>query len=65
MVERAIAEDVLAGLRERGHQVEVSRENWSSAQALAYQAESGWFSGGSDPRSDGLALGPRLEKLKE
>ena len=61
MVERAIAEDVLAGLRERGHRVEVSRENWSSAQALGYQAESGWFSGGSDPRSDGLALGPKLK----
>jgi gamma-glutamyltranspeptidase/glutathione hydrolase len=62
VVERAIAEDVLAGLRERGHQVEVSRENWSSAQALAYHADSGWFSGGSDPRSDGLALGPKLKE---
>ena len=62
VVERAIAEDVLAGLRERGHQVEVSRENWSSAQALGYHADSGWFSGGSDPRSDGLALGPKLKE---
>jgi gamma-glutamyltranspeptidase/glutathione hydrolase len=62
VVERAIAEDVLAGLRERGHRVEVSRENWSSAQALAYRADSGWFSGGSDPRSDGLALGPKLKE---
>ncbi|HEY8155970.1 MAG TPA: gamma-glutamyltransferase [Myxococcota bacterium] len=61
VVERAIAEDVLEGLRERGHHVEVSRENWSSAQALSYQAESGWYTGGSDPRSDGLALGPRRE----
>jgi gamma-glutamyltranspeptidase/glutathione hydrolase len=62
MAEGAIAEDVLAGLRERGHRVEVSRENWSSAQSLAYQADSGWFSGGSDPRSDGLALGPELKE---
>jgi gamma-glutamyltranspeptidase/glutathione hydrolase len=62
VVERAIAEDVLAGLRERGHQVEVSRDNWSSAQALVYQADTGWFAGGSDPRSDGLALGPKLKE---
>jgi gamma-glutamyltranspeptidase len=56
------SDDELAGLRERGHRVEVSRENWSSAQALAYRADSGWFSGGSDPRSDGLALGPKLKE---
>jgi gamma-glutamyltranspeptidase/glutathione hydrolase len=62
VVERAIPEDVLAGLRERGHQVEVSRDNWSSAQALDYQADTGWYGGGSDPRSDGLALGPRLKE---
>jgi len=62
VVERAIAEDVLAGLRERGHQVEVSRDNWSSAQALRYQADTGWYTGGSDPRSDGLALGPKLKE---
>ncbi|HEY8156484.1 MAG TPA: gamma-glutamyltransferase [Myxococcota bacterium] len=62
VAERAIAEDVLAGLRERGHQVEVSRDNWSSAQALVYQADTGWYGGGSDPRSDGLALGPRLKE---
>jgi gamma-glutamyltranspeptidase/glutathione hydrolase len=61
LAEPAIAEDVLAGLRERGHRVEVARENWSSAQALGYAPDTGWFSGGSDPRSDGLALGPRVD----
>jgi gamma-glutamyltranspeptidase / glutathione hydrolase len=62
VVERAIPEDVLAGLRERGQRVEVSRENWSSAQALSYQPDTGWYAGGSDPRSDGLALGPKLKE---
>ena len=62
VAEPAITEDVLAGLRERGHRVEVSRENWSSAQALGYAPDSGWFTGGSDPRSDGLALGPPLKE---
>src|SRR5262245_45277172 len=61
VAEPAIAEDVLAGLRERGHRVEVARENWSSAQALGYAPDSGWFTGGSDPRSDGLALGPPVD----
>ena len=58
---RAIAEDVLAGLRERGHRVEVSRDTWSSAQALSYRADTGWYAGASDPRSDGLALGPEAQ----
>ena len=61
VAEPAIAQDVLEGLRRRGHQVEASQTNWSSAQALRYDAASGWYTGGSDPRSDGLALGPPLD----
>ena len=61
VVEPAVAEDVLEGLRRRGHRVEASHDNWSSAQALRYDAASGWYTGGSDPRSDGLALGPPLD----
>jgi gamma-glutamyltranspeptidase/glutathione hydrolase len=61
VVEPAVAADVVEGLRRRGHRVEVSRDNWSSAQALRFEAQSGWFTGGSDPRSDGLAAGPGLE----
>jgi gamma-glutamyltranspeptidase/glutathione hydrolase len=60
LAEPAIAADVVEALRRRGHAVEVSTTNWSSAQALRFDAGSGWFTGGSDPRSDGLALGPRL-----
>ena len=56
-VERAIPEDVVRGLRRRGHAVEVSQRDWSSAQAIAIDPESGWQIGGTDPRSYGLALG--------
>ena len=62
VVEPGIPADVLAGLRARGHQVEQSRGEWSSAQALSFDAETGWYAGGSDPRSDGLALGPTLRE---
>lgn len=56
-VERAIPADVLDGLRRRGHRVVVAERNWSSAQAIAIDPETGWHLGGSDPRSDGLAAG--------
>jgi len=56
-VEPAIPADVLDGLRRRGHQVKVEKENWSSAQAIAIDPKTGWQLGGSDPRSDGLAVG--------
>ncbi len=61
VVEPDVARDVLEGLRRRGHQVEAAPNHWSSAQALHFDAASGWFTGGSDPRSDGLALGPPLD----
>jgi gamma-glutamyltranspeptidase/glutathione hydrolase len=57
-VEPTIPEDVLEGLRRRGHNVEVSQRNWSAAEAIVLDAESGWQMGGSDPRRDGLAAGP-------
>jgi gamma-glutamyltranspeptidase/glutathione hydrolase len=57
LVEPAVPADVIEALRRRGHRVEVSKRNWSSAQAIVVDPESGWHLGGSDPRSDGLALG--------
>jgi len=57
LVESETPEDVVSGLRRRGHRVEVSERNWSSAQAIVVDSETGRHSGGSDPRSDGLALG--------
>lgn len=56
-LERAIPEDVREGLRRRGHAIQVSPRNWSSAQAIVVDPETGLHLGGSDPRSDGLALG--------
>jgi gamma-glutamyltranspeptidase len=48
---------VVEALRARGHEVEVSGREWSSAQAIVVDPETRWHLGGSDPRSDGLALG--------
>ncbi len=56
-VEPEIPEDVVAALRERGHEVTISNRHWSSAQAITIDSETGWHWGGSDPRSDGIALG--------
>ncbi|HXV37159.1 MAG TPA: gamma-glutamyltransferase, partial [Myxococcota bacterium] len=57
-VEAAVPEDVVEALRARGHDVDVSDWDWSVAEAIAFDPETGWFTGGSDPRSQGLALGP-------
>ncbi len=57
-VEPAVPADVVEGLRRRGHEVKVSPRNWSAAEAIVVDPASGWHLGGSDPRRDGLALGP-------
>jgi len=57
-VERAIPADVIAGLRRRGHHIEVAERNWSSAQAIVVDPGTGIHYGGSDPRGDGIAAGP-------
>ncbi|NNL67285.1 MAG: gamma-glutamyltransferase, partial [Myxococcales bacterium] len=56
-LERAVPRDVVEALRRRGHPVEVSERDWSSAQAIVIDPESGLHYGGSDPRSDGAAVG--------
>ncbi|HKE11014.1 MAG TPA: gamma-glutamyltransferase, partial [Myxococcota bacterium] len=56
-VERAVPRDVIDGLERRGHTVEVSPRDWSSAQTIMIDPKTGLHLGGSDPRSDGLALG--------
>ncbi len=57
LVEPAVPRDVVEALRARGHTVEVSERNWSSAQSIVIDPETGLHQGASDPRSDGLALG--------
>ncbi|MBW2447357.1 MAG: gamma-glutamyltransferase [Deltaproteobacteria bacterium] len=57
LVERAFPRDVVDALRARGHEVKISERDWSSAQAIVIDAETGIHYGGTDPRTDGAALG--------
>jgi len=57
-LEARLGADVIASLRERGHDVEIV-EDWSDlmghAQVVCVDPDG--LSGGSDPRADGAALG--------
>jgi gamma-glutamyltranspeptidase / glutathione hydrolase len=57
-VEPGTVAEVIQELRRRGHEVKVSDREWSSAQVIVVDPATGLFTGASDPRSDGLALGP-------
>jgi gamma-glutamyltranspeptidase/glutathione hydrolase len=57
VVEPLVSDVIVEGLRERGHEVEVSARTWSSAQSIVVDAQTGLHLGGSDPRGDGAALG--------
>ena len=48
---------LVEGLRERGHTLEVGPRRWSASEAIVIDPASGVQSGGSDPRTDGAALG--------
>ncbi len=56
LIEEAVPEDVERGLTERGHEV-VRQRDWSAANAIVIDPETGLHYGGSDPRRDGLAEG--------
>lgn len=56
-VEPATTADVVATLRSCGHPVEVSVRNWSANEAIVIDSGTGWHLGGSDPRTDGGAIG--------
>lgn len=59
-VERRLGEACIAGLRARGHDVEVLghwEESMGHAGAIWIDREHRVLTGGADPRSDGLALG--------
>jgi len=45
------------GLEERGHEVARAATAWSSAQVIVVDPATGRLTGGSDPRSDGMAAG--------
>ena len=57
LVERAFPRDVVEALRARGHEVKVSDRDWSSAQSIVIDPETGIHYGGTDPRTDGAAIG--------
>ncbi len=56
-VEPETAPETIAGLRRRGHEVEVGKRRWSAAQAIVVDPETGTHQGGADPRKDSLAVG--------
>jgi len=56
-VEPEVPRDVVEALRARGHVVEVESGHWSAAEVILIDPESGLHWGGSDPRTDGAALG--------
>src|SRR6516164_36052 len=57
VVERALPQACVEGLRARGHQVALAPSPWGGAQAIRIDWERGVLIGGSDPRKDGCALG--------
>jgi len=57
LLEHAFPRDVVDALRARGHTVEISERDWSSAQAIVIDPETGIQYGGTDPRTDGAAIG--------
>jgi len=57
-VEPPTPADVIEGLRRRGHVVRVGDREWASAQVVLVDPASGLYTGASDPRTDGAAIGP-------
>ncbi|MFO0689229.1 MAG: gamma-glutamyltransferase [Myxococcota bacterium] len=56
-VEPAVRDEVVRGLKERGHDVTRSPRTWSAAEVIVVDPESGLHLGGADPRTDGAAVG--------
>ena len=58
-VEPETPSDVTDALTALGHEVDVQSRHWSAAEAIVIDPASGLHYGGSDPRTDGGAYGPR------
>ena len=56
-VEPEIADEVIEALEARGHDVERSARPWSAAEVIVIDPGTGRQFGGSDPRTDGAAVG--------
>ena len=57
LVEEAVPPDVVAGLKELGHDVGTRTMPWGGAQIVMMDRKRGVLTGASDPRKDGMALG--------
>jgi gamma-glutamyltranspeptidase/glutathione hydrolase len=56
-VESGVSADAIAGLRARGHVVEIGGGNFGGYQAILRDAEHGVYVGATEMRKDGLAVG--------
>jgi gamma-glutamyltranspeptidase/glutathione hydrolase len=56
-LEPEFADEVIDALRARGHAVERSQRHWSAAEVVVVDPVTGWHLGGTDPRTDGGAIG--------
>ena len=56
-VEPELADEVVSALEAKGHVVERSSRHWSAAEVIVVDSATGYHFGGSDPRSDGAAVG--------
>jgi gamma-glutamyltranspeptidase/glutathione hydrolase len=56
-VEPEFPDEVIEALHARGHEVERRNRNWSAAEVIVVDPESGRQLGGADPRTDGAAIG--------
>lgn len=56
-VEPSVSEEVVRGLKAKGHDVLRSPRTWSAAEVIVVDPVSGLHLGGADPRTDGAAVG--------
>jgi gamma-glutamyltranspeptidase/glutathione hydrolase len=56
-VEAGFEDDVLNALQGRGHRIASAEEARAGAAQMIMRGSDGVYSGGSDPRADGCALG--------
>ena len=64
-VEPGMSADVVEALAVRGHEVVRSPRTWSAAEVIVVDPATGLHLGGSDPRTDGAAVGVDIGSAME